>query len=88
MKKARHTARKKFCTQIENTKETATLKKILTTTTLPRLVNMKLSDRKLTNSPKESSDRLADGLLGPDKIDNEEKGTDGARKISRIIANY
>ena len=72
IKRARQTAWKNFCSQIENTKDTARIKKILTTTSLPRLGNMKLADGKLTNSPKESLNRLADGLLGPDKINNDD----------------
>ena len=73
IKKARNTAWKNFCSQIENTKETARLKKILTTTTLPGLGNMKLPDGRLTNSPKESLNRQADGLLGLERNDNNEK---------------
>ena len=75
IKKARQTAWKNFCSQIANTKETARLKKILTTTSLPRLGNMKLANGKLTNSPKESLNRLAEGLLGPEKINNDENTT-------------
>jgi len=36
---------------------------------------MKLANGKLTNSPKESLNRLAEGLLGPEKINNDENTT-------------
>ena len=67
IKNARKIAWKNFCTKIKNTKETARIKKILTTKNLPKIGCLKFADGSLSNNPQESLNRLADGLLGPDK---------------------